>query len=579
MFFLSVILNPNALAQQQIQIENGDLTFSQISESDQFYWLYKNETGQVLIKQDDVTLESDSTQYYQSKNFAKALGNVYINQNDSIEIFSSEANYNGQNGRVVLIGEVALNQDIYTLQTTRLDYDTRNKIASYNNGGTLVDTSSILTSIKGRYNTDTRQAHFTDSVVLDSPERKILTDDLTYNLDTKRAEFTGPTTIIEEGRTVTTTKGWYNTETGEAEFTGSPVIEGDDLDFKAQSVVYSKDGQSLARGNVYYFDKEKDIELWAQEATRMNNDEVLAKGAVRALDRKNNVELLAEEADLVNSDIFARENVRLKYPEKDFTLLSDTLNYYDETGLIESFGRPFLSTFYEGDSVYVSASSIIGHRIDTLADTTYNFIADKNVLMYRSDIQAIADSAYINGIDSLLTLHKKPVVWNDSSQMSADTIRLFTLNRKMDRMEMRTNSFIVNLVEKQLHNQVKGKTVDAYFADEDIDYMIVNGNAETIYYVQDDSKAFVGINEMKCGKIRVQFGDGKMEEIFWLNRPVGSTHPFQDVNPGDFVLDGFAWRELERPKGRLDILRKIGRGKVIAEELTTEGSFPIIDKQ
>ncbi|MBX2845537.1 MAG: LPS export ABC transporter periplasmic protein LptC, partial [Saprospiraceae bacterium] len=555
--FLTVV----GFSQQQLQIKNGDLELTNPDQSDQYLWLFQNEKGQVKLIQETTTLESDSTQYYQSRNYAKALGNVFINQNDSIEIYSNSAEYFGNESKTTLRGEVALIQDVYTLQTDLLNYDLKREIATYTAGGQLSDTTSTLTSKRGKYYATTKLAEFRDSVVLVTPERRIETDTMDYNMETKRAAFKGPTTIIEDGQIMKTTSGWYNTDTGEAFFDGKPEIDNEETYFKADLFEYGKEGDGKASGNVLYIDKTQELELKADNAQLENEKDIFAKGNVFLEDKKNGITLTAEEADIFDSkkEFYARNNALVKYPKENFELLSDSLSYFDEAGLIYSRGRPIASTLFEGDSLYMVAKEMTAIREVVNGDSIYNFVADKAVKIFKSDLQAVADSAYYNATDSTLTFFKDPVIWTDSTQMSADTITLFIKNQEIDKIHLRKNGFIVNLVEKGLYNQIKGREIDAFFVDGNIDNMLVSGNAETIYYVQEDDGAFIGIDKMRCGQIRVLFEEQDISEIFWLNQPQGSTTPFKNANLSSFRLANFRWREAEKPTSKNYLLRAIGR--------------------
>ena len=47
-----------------------------------------------------------------------------------------------------------------------------------------------------------------------------------------------------------------------------------------------------------------------------------------------------------------------------------------------------------------------------------------------------------------------------------------------------------------MFNQIKGNTLNGYFKDGVIDYMRSKGSAEAVYFIKDDSAAFVGVNRV-----------------------------------------------------------------------------------
>jgi len=592
LLFLSIfVCHSIGVSQDKLRILNGDLVITNPDQQNESIWLYKNKKGQAKLIQKTTTIEGDSTKYFEARNYAEAKGNVYINQDDSIDIYSKEALYYGNTRKAILQGEVALLKDFYTLQTERLNYNFATKVATYTTGGELTDTSSTLTSKRGTYYVDKAEALFTDSVVLTSPERRIETDKLRYNLEDKWAYFEGETTIYEEDRIIKTTKGRYNTDTGEAELdspseifqdgqviktdrgtfntdTGEALLEGnpeiDDEDKFATAetfILTERNGIGRAIGNVYYKDKKNNSELYADEVEQLNDDEFEAIGSVDLTNWEDSINLKAQYAKVnqLKEEFFATDDVILTILNQDTQLLTDTLEVYQQEGIGKAYGRPFLSTINEGDSIYLIAREMEAVQREFEQDTLYDFIANRDVLLFKSDLQARADSAYVNNIDSTITLFRNPVIWSDSTQMSADTIRIFMKEKEIDKVEFRQNCFFVNLVEEGLFNQLKGKKMYAYFINGEVDSLHTNGNAETIFMVQDDVGAYVAIDEMKAGKMDVKFLAGSVDEIFWYKQQSGVTHPFQDVNPLEFRLPGFVWREDEKPKSKDDLLIAVGR--------------------
>ncbi len=603
LFVFTLLLCSNlSLSQDKLRIINGDLLIRNPDQPNESIFLESNKKGQVQLIQKNTTIESDSTNYFDKRNYAEALGNVFINQDDSIDIYSNEAFYYGNTEKTILTGEVALLKDFYSLQTEKLNYDLRTKVATYNTGGELADTSSTLTSKRGTFYVNDDRAVFKDSVVLVTPTQRIETDKLTYSLNDKWAFFEGPTTIYEEEQVIKTTKGKYNTETGEAILqspseifrdgqviktdkgsfnteTGAAILEGnpeidDDEKFaKADRfIITDESGFGKAEGNVYLKDKKNNAEIYADQVEELEEDLYFATGNVDATSWKDSINLKAQRAKInqVDETLFATDDVVFTILNQETQLLSDTLDVDQKIGKGIATGRPFLSTVDQGDSIFLISKRMEAVQNIQEQDTVYDFIADKHVMLFKSNIQAVADSAYVNQRDSMITLYKNPVLWSDSTQMSADTIRIFLKGKEIDRVEFRDNCFFINLVQDQLYNQLKGKKMDAFFVNGKVDSLHTNGNAETIFMVQDDDGAYVAIDQMQAGKMDVTFLENEVDEIYWYEQQTGTTHPFQEVNPETFILNGFEWREREKPTSKEDLLIAIGR---------KEGDFKFIERE
>ncbi len=551
--------------QQKLEIVNGNLIITELNKENQSITLISNEKGQAKLIQKNTTVESDSTIYFEKRNFAQAIGHVYINQDDSIDVYANRANYYGNEQRAELIGEVALLNDVYSLQTERLDYDLKNKIATYKTGGELSDTSTNLTSKKGTYYVGEERAVFQDSVVLINPERRIETEKLTYNLADHWAYFEGPTTIYEKEQTIKTTAGKYNSETGEAVLSNRPEIIGDSTIAQAEIVnLDQKSGLGEASGEVYLKDLKNNSELFAQHVKQINEDEIEATGQQVIMNNWEDSIQLKADYTLVNQKLknfFARNNAQIKLLNQEAELIADSLNYNDSLGIGHAMGRPFLSAYDGKDSIYIVAKLIKAIRRVEEKDSLYDFSADRDVLLYNAKLQARADSAYYNQKDSIITLYKNPVIWSDSTQMSADTIKIYIKEEGINKVEFRQNAFMIQWIEKELYNQLRGREIDAYFeGDNKLKFVHTNGNAETIFIVQDDEDgSYVAYDKMKSGKIDAYFKENKMEEVFWYNQQEGKTTPFQEGQPEEFRFSGFLWRKNEQPHSKEDLLSAIGR--------------------
>ena len=89
----------------------------------------------------------------------------------------------------------------------------------------------------------------------------------------------------------------------------------------------------------------------------------------------------------------------------------------------------------------------------------------------------------------------------------------------------------------------------------EIDRMLINGNASSIYYVLDDIKAYIGVNETLCSSMLLRFSGNTVREIVFYDNPKATFHPIQDANVEALKLEGFNWRGAERPKSIQDLTK------------------------
>lgn len=71
------------------------------------------------------------------------------------------------------------------------------------------------------------------------------------------------------------------------------------------------------------------------------------------------------------------------------------------------------------------------------------FLAFHHVRIFNDSLQAISDSLHYSTIDSTFKLFGEPIVWNGESQVTGDTIYMYTENKKRNG-SIRNNGMIIN---------------------------------------------------------------------------------------------------------------------------------------
>ena len=181
------------------------------------------------------------------------------------------------------------------------------------------------------------------------------------------------------------------------------------------------------------------------------------------------------------------------------------------------------------------------------------FEAYGHVRIYTDSLQAVCDSMFYSFKDSVFRLYDNPVVWAKESQITGDTILLHTKNKKADKMEVFKNSFLVNLVNQELYNQIKAMRLDAYFKDGSLDSVRAKGQAEAIYYIQDEDSAFTGINQSTCDLMDIFFHEKELQRVVFRSQVKGTIWPMQQKTPQEMRLEKFKWLDAKRPKTRYEL--------------------------
>jgi len=217
-----------------------------------------------------------------------------------------------------------------------------------------------------------------------------------------------------------------------------------------------------------------------------------------------------------------------------------------------------------------------GHEADSIArlpttDTTLRFVIGfHHVRIFSDSLQAVADSLYYSSKDSVFRLYYSPVAWGSGNyQISGDTMHVYTKNKKAQRLYVFENALAINRMTKQFYNQLKGTTINVFFKGGEIDYIRARGNSESIYYVQDEKKAYTGVNKSHADIIDMLFSpkydstgkpNGKqLNRVVLRNDAEGTMYPIKHVNYDDMILRGFKWQEARRPKSKQELFEEVKR--------------------
>jgi lipopolysaccharide export system protein LptA len=182
------------------------------------------------------------------------------------------------------------------------------------------------------------------------------------------------------------------------------------------------------------------------------------------------------------------------------------------------------------------------------------FLAFHHVRIFNDSLQSVCDSLFFSAKDSVFRLYYDPVIWSGHSQITGDTIYLYTKNKKADRLYAFERGMIVNKTTEGFFNQIAGKTINGYFTDGKINYMRVRGSqAESVYYAQDDDSAYVGMNRATGDVIDLYFKNDELKKVLFVNDIKGKMYPMKQIPEDQKFLKNFIWITDKRPKNKLEL--------------------------
>lgn len=477
--------------------------------------------GNVIIKEGLTLFYCDSATINRKTNIVESYGNIHINDNDSIHTYAQSLRYVGDERIAYLKKNVRLTDKKGTLYTDELEYNLRTGIATYKNGGRITNEKTELTSKEAIYYADTKDVYFKKDVHLKDPERDIWTDSLLYNIKTNIATFIAKTHIVgKDGSVIDTKSGTYNLATGEAIF--------------FDRTYYSDSSRSLVADKMA-FDR--------------NSGAFQMEGNAKLVDSVNRVIVLGGKIfgnTKVNSILATNKSVMILYREGDSTYITaDTL--FSGLRKYDSLERKIIT---QTDTLH---QTMVVNTNTTDTSIRY-FLAFHHVRIFNDSLQAVSDSLHYSTVDSTFKLFGEPVVWNGQSQVTGDTIYMYTEDQKAKRLYVFNNSMIINKTAEGMYNQISGRTMNGYFVNGEIDSVRVKGSpAESIYYPQDDDSAYIGMNRSSADVIDIFFVKKELNKVKFIKSVDGTLYPMSQIPADKKELKSFKWLISRRPKNKLEL--------------------------
>jgi lipopolysaccharide export system protein LptA len=490
------------------------------STQDQFYFpganiLVKKEGIRVHLFHEGALIKSDISYFYAKENFFKAKGDVVFTQGNSLKMTCDQIEYDGSSKLAKAWGKVVLERPDMTLKTDTLYLDRANSEAFYNSFGTIVDEKRKLTSIRGIYFMNEKKYRFISRVRIDDPEYELKSQQLDYYTESDKAFFYGKTTIVGEEYDIFCEKGAYDTQLQRGNFQKNAVIFYDNKEI---------------RGDSLYFENEKNY------AAATNNVSVI---------------------DTLNKSVINGHYGEI-FKAKDSAIITR---------------RALAINIIDQDSLYIHADTLIatGPPEKKILRGYYD------VRIFKTDLRGKSDSLHLDqstGLIKLLKLplsrkenqilstsqknKKNPILWFGKSQMSGDKIFLISdmKTKKLDSLKIVGNSWILerDSISETGFNQIKGGLLDGLFKDGKLSEIDVSKNTEVIYYMySDEGNELIGIDKTTCSRLKMITKENEIEDITFFVSPNGDLFPDKDLPINERKLDGFIWREDERPDTILEL--------------------------
>ncbi len=487
----------------------------------------KRLSGAVQFSHDGVIMDCDSAYFFEN-NTLEAFEHITIRQGDSITITGKHLLYDGNTKIAILEGDlsgkpnaqevICIEKDM-NLTTKTLNYDVNLSLASYLTGGKIINKQNVLTSQHGYYHSPTKEVSFKNNVKLKNENYDMESDTLRYNTLTKIAYFFGPSIIKSKENYIYCENGYYDTEQEDSRFSKNAVIVHDHNKLTGDSVVYNrKAGIGIAINNIKLFDIDERVMIEGHLAEYYEK-EGLARVTDHAIFRK----------DIDGDTISIKADTLLQLDRKLYNHDKYDSTFVNEIGDTERVKRVLIDTALK----------------DTILLRTIK--AFRKVKFYKGTMAGVCDSLSIVNTDSVLRMYKAPILWKDSTQITANKIQATIGKKSLKGFMTEDNSLVVMMQSPIYFNQIKGRNIIGnYSKDDTLRNIKVNGNAQTIYYMKEEKK-FIGANKTECSEILARFKKGEIDKINFINKPISEIIPIKEVDPTQINLKEFVWLPEKRP--------------------------------
>lgn len=435
--------------------------------------------GNVILAQKDVLLFCDSAWLFEETNRAECYGFVRITQGEKFSGTCGFLSYDGNTKQAMMDSNVNLVDGETTLLTNRLNYNTATKIGYYTTGAVIKRPDGTLTSTRGIYNSPLKTFYFREKVTIDNPELALRSDSLNYQTDTKRAELLSYTTILTPDSRIRTERGWYNTKTQDMYLFQNPEVLFDSTQFiRADTLYYQKEAdRGYGKCFVHIYDSVQKLAVWA-----------------------------------------------------------DDVRFNRKSGKILASQAPYMAFPGEEDTLWIQADTL--WREQNLKDSSTVLKAWHHVNGMQEKLVFSCDSLTYIEKDSVFKFYTEPIIFSEEYQITGQFMELFTRNKTLDKLLVHDDAFLLKTEDSLRFSQVKGRNATARLENKKMKNILMEGNAESIYWLKDEQKKYIGANTLQCAEILVEMKEGQADQLHFFKKPDGKLIPFKKTDPEALKLKG-----------------------------------------
>lgn len=494
-------------------------------------------------------------------------------------LYSKEGFYYADIKDVYFIGKVKMSDPEVALASDSLLYNTTSQVATFIAPTTIKTGKSIINTKDGYYDLKLKKAKFGSRSVMQDSTSQMISDDFAFDDKTGYGEAKGNVQYKDtaQGFMLFSNRVFFNKEKKNFLATEKPVmvvVQEKDSVYIAADTIYSgivKDLPLMKGGYIKAFDTVKGVTVVKVDSLLQANDTlaVSLKDSGRVL-KRDTISIIPKTDSLAvvlkdSIRIVQKDSVAIAPAVPPAILRDSTVKNKDSIALkkplLKNRQRPApqadaVPGVKKENSPLPDADSVVLKKRPKEETDTMRFItAFRHVRIFNDSLQAVADSMFYSGVDSIFELYHDPVAWSKGSQITGDTILIYTENKKPKRLSVFENGLVIQNVKDSagFFNQIRGRTINGYFKDGELDFVRAKGTAESIYYIQDNDSAFVAMNRAAADMIEMYFEKRAAKKVKFIRSPKGTMFPIRQLPDDKKKLPAFQWLENKRPKTKLEL--------------------------
>ena len=610
LFFFIFLLLSGFEVYAQREEDKVHLLSAELAEFYEYFGVkYRRVIGPARFLHNNTFILCDTALWNTTTNEIDAIGHVEVIQKGT-RLTGETIHYIGDINVAEVRGRVVelIDKDQNRLRTQHLNFNTKDSIGYFFNGGSMVDNEgTILESRRGYYYSKEKLFSFYEHVEMGTDTVRIKADSLYYHSDINLAEFWGNVQGWHTDGFLTAEEGTYDRENEIFNFIRNVYIQTDEQEVWTDDVTYDRNKntarlikniqikdttqQAIILGDRLDYRKEP---VWAEvtENPVFAAYEIDKKSGSRdtLFVRADTLRFFSAKYGTIDSLELARALARQEIPDwsksSEQTSATDTLTEATKDSVAippvpdsltlarrERLENYLKDTRKASDSLYRADSlSVADHlnSVDSLflagatqlndslfINTEARFLyAYKNVRAFRQDMQAICDSMVYNSIDSMLRQYGRPVLWNEENQIVADSIQFRFSRDSLYRVDFMSGSFLISQEDSLFFHQIKGDEMTAHIKNNDIYRFDVLGNVKALFYIPEDS-IITSLNIKEASEMNVLLNNRRAERITYKKSIKSDMIPLFDLKKDQERLSDFNWRSADRPKDRYAITNRI----------------------